>query len=78
METCSADTTQEDDNSSEEQSDPECDCLETEENGLPPASLFTDKGMADNYGSTCGVIWDENDEGCLDGGDYFGQEFCTS
>jgi hypothetical protein len=39
--------------------DTTCDCLGTEANGLPPASLFTEKGMIETYGSTCGVVWDE-------------------
>jgi hypothetical protein len=53
-----------------------CDCLSTEENGMPPASLFTDAGYPAEYGSSC-EAWDLADESCVEGGANFGVDWCT-
>ena len=54
-----------------------CDCLLTEAGGLPPSSLFTDKDLAAEYGSKCGV-WDTETAGCEAGGEYADEAWCTS
>ena len=54
-----------------------CACLESEENGLPPASFFEGTGNVGNYGSTCDT-WDIELAYCQEGGEYFGEAWCTS
>ena len=53
-----------------------CDCLMTEENGMPPSSLFTDKGMPEDYGTKCSP-WDVEDPTCQEGEANFGLDWCT-
>ena len=53
-----------------------CECLGTEDNGLPPSSFFTDKSYPADYGSKCSE-WDKDAESCQDGGDDFGKTWCT-
>ena len=53
-----------------------CECL-TEENGLPAPSFFTDAGYPADYGSMCSP-WDSETENCMEGGENFGEDWCTS
>ena len=53
-----------------------CECLETEENGMPPSSLFTDAGLPEDYGSYCDA-WDVEDPSCQEGEANFGEDWCT-
>ena len=53
-----------------------CDCLMTEENGMPPASLFTDAGYPADYGTMCSA-WDLEDPSCQEGEANFGVDWCT-
>ena len=48
----------------------------TEENGMPPSSLFTDKGMPEDYGTKCSP-WDVEDPSCQEGEANFGVDWCT-
>ena len=57
--------------------DPTCACLETPENGLPEGTWFTDNGFDAGYGSFCST-WDAELEYCLEGGEYFGEDWCTA
>ena len=57
-------------------SDSACDCLGSEENGLPPQSFFVEKGFTELYGSSCSA-WDKSYDYCLEGGANFGEEWCT-
>ena len=54
----------------------QCECIETEENGLPPASFFTDRGFPADYGASCSD-WDAEDPSCQEGGANFGVSWCT-
>ena len=53
-----------------------CECLGTEENGMPPSSLFTDKGYPADYGTKCSD-WDKEDPTCQDGKANWGKDWCT-
>ena len=53
-----------------------CECLGTEENGMPPSSLFTDKGMPAEYGASCSD-WDKEDPSCQEGQANYGLDWCT-
>ena len=53
-----------------------CDCLMTEENGMPPSSLFTEKGYPEDYGTKCSP-WDVEDPTCQEGEANFGLDWCT-
>ena len=54
----------------------QCECLETEENGMPPATLFTDAGYPADYGSSC-QAWDVEDPSCQEGEANYGVDWCT-
>ena len=54
-----------------------CECLMTEENGLPSPSFFTEAGYPADYGSMC-TAWDIEGAYCLEGGDNFGESWCTN
>ena len=54
----------------------QCECLETEENGMPPSSFFTDLGYPADYESSCSD-WDAEDASCQEGGDNYGVSWCT-
>ena len=54
----------------------QCDCLETEENGMPPAATFTDQGYPADYGTTC-QAWDVEDPSCQEGEANYGVDWCT-
>jgi hypothetical protein len=54
----------------------QCECLATEEEGLPPVETFTDKGFPEGYGATC-EVWDLEDPTCQEGEDNFGVDWCT-
>ena len=53
-----------------------CECLGTEENGLPPASFFEGKSYPADYGSKCSD-WDKDAESCKEGGADNGKDWCT-
>ena len=53
-----------------------CECLGTEENGLPPSTLFTDAGYPADYGSSC-QAWDVEDPSCQEGQANYGVDWCT-
>ena len=53
-----------------------CECLGTEENGLPPASFFEGKSYPADYGSKCSD-WDKEAESCKEGGADAGKDWCT-
>ena len=53
-----------------------CDCLGTEENGMPPSTLFTDAGYPADYGSSC-QAWDVEDPSCQEGEANYGVDWCT-
>ena len=54
----------------------QCECLATEENGMPPSSLFTDKGYPADYGTSC-QAWDVEDPSCQEGEANYGVDWCT-
>ena len=53
-----------------------CECLGTEENGMPPSTLFTDAGYPADYGSSC-QAWDVEDPSCQEGEANYGVDWCT-
>ena len=53
-----------------------CECLGTEENGLPPSSFFTEAGYPAEYGSSCSA-WDVEDPSCQEGEANYGVDWCT-
>ena len=53
-----------------------CECLGTEENGMPPSTLFTDAGYPAEYGSSC-QAWDVEDPSCQEGEANYGVDWCT-
>merc|ERR1712086_1008631 len=54
----------------------DCTCLETEANGMPPSSMFTDKGYPEGYGASCSE-WDKDDASCQEGQANYGLDWCT-
>ena len=54
----------------------QCECLGTEENGMPPSTLFTDAGYPAEYGSSCSA-WDVEDPSCQEGEANYGVDWCT-
>ena len=54
----------------------QCECLGTEENGMPPSSLFTEAGYPADYGSSC-QAWDVEDPSCQEGEANYGVDWCT-
>ena len=54
----------------------QCECLGTEENGMPPSSLFTEAGYPADYGSSC-QAWDLEDPSCQEGEANYGVDWCT-
>ena len=55
----------------------QCDCVGTEEAGLPPATFFTEQGYAGEYGSSC-MAWDAAADYCMEGGENFGEDWCSN
>ena len=58
------------------QEDLTCQCLADESMGLPPSTLFTDRGYPEDYGTKC-FEWDLEDPSCQEGGDNYGVDWCT-
>ena len=54
----------------------DCECLRTEENGMPPSELFTDAGYPEGYGASC-EAWDAEDPTCQEGEANYGLDWCT-
>ena len=54
----------------------QCDCL-TEEQGLPPATFFTEQGYAGDYGNSC-KAHDSAADYCQEGGANFGEDWCKA
>ena len=54
----------------------QCECLGTEENGMPPSTLFTDAGYPAEYGASCSA-WDVEDPSCQEGEANYGVDWCT-
>ena len=53
-----------------------CECLMTEENGMPPSSLFTDAGFPADYGALCSA-WSLETASCQEGEANYGVAWCT-